>query len=134
MPNPDLFKEIIPSILLSKKNVFLTEGAYRAYVPYIVNKALASHYDCIMQANQMNMSPHLPGEMQYKYLLYSIRGYRRPYQEWLKKEKPEDLGLIKEYFGVSFQKAKVMKSLLSQKEIEEIRRYLDKGGRRSENE
>jgi hypothetical protein len=134
LSNPDLFKEIIPSILVNKKDPFLTEESYKAYVPYIVNKALSLHYDCIMQANQMNMNPSIPKDMQYKYLLNSIRGYKRKYQEWLKKEKPEDLSLIKEYFGVSFSKAKTMKNLLSSKEIEEIRRYLDKGGRRSEDE
>ena len=50
----DLFKDIIPSILQNKKNVLENEKDYNAY---IINKALSFHYDCVMQANEMNRFP-----------------------------------------------------------------------------
>ena len=99
----DLFKDIIPSILQTKKDVLETEKDYNAYV---VNKALSFHYDCVLQANEMNRFPSTPGTLQYHYLLNSIRGYKRPFRPWQKRETIDDLETVKEYFGYSNEKAK----------------------------
>ena len=125
----DLFKEIIPSITIHKKNVFETEEDYKTYVPYIVNKALSAHMDCILQANEMNMKSFLSQKTQYTYYINSIRGYKRKYQEWLKREKGEDLDLIKEYYSVSYDKAKTMRRLLSDEQMKQIKSHLYKGGK-----
>lgn len=130
----DLFKEILPSILQTKTNVFPTEESYKSYVPYVVNKALSAHMDCLMQANAMNMYPFLPEKVQYNYLLNTVRGYKRRFSPWLKKERLDDVDLVKEYYGVSYSKAKTMIELLSPKNLEHIRNHLDKGGRRSNND
>lgn len=125
---PDLFKQIIPSITQTKKNPFVLEDDYKDYVPYIVNKALSAHYDCIFYANEMNMKSFLPNKIQYEYYLNSIRARKRPFQDWMKKEKLDELNLIKEYYQVSYSKAKEMRRLLSDAQIKEIKAYLDKGG------
>ncbi len=72
----DVFRDLIPSILQTKKNVLENEKDYPAFV---VNKAISFHYDCVFQANQMNQYPSLSNNMQYQYLLNSIRGYKRPF-------------------------------------------------------
>ena len=54
---PDLFKEIIPSILQTKENVFGED--YSDYVPYVVNKALSYHVDCVLYANEDRKSTRL---------------------------------------------------------------------------
>ena len=79
----DLFKDIVPSILQNKRNVLEDEKDYNAYV---VNRAISFHYDCVLQANEMNRYPGLPGIMQYQFLLNSIRGYKRPFRKWEKRE------------------------------------------------
>ena len=121
----DLFKDIIPSILQTKKNVLEDEKDYSAFV---VNKALSFHYDCVMQANEMNKFPSLPGTMQYHYLLNSIRGYKRPFRPWQKRETIENLETVKEYFGYSNEKAKEVLVLLDADQIEEIKKAIHKGG------
>ena len=121
----DLFKDIIPSILQNKKFVLEEEKTYSAFV---VNKALSFHYDCVMQANEMNRFPFLPETMQYQYLLNSIRGYKRPFRAWQKRETIENLEIVKEYFGYSNEKAKEVLVLLNADQIEEIRRQVYKGG------
>lgn len=121
----DLFKDIIPSILQTKKNVLENEKDYNAFV---VNKALSFHRDCVLYANQMNKVPNLDAKLQYHFLLNSIRGYNRKYQKWLKKETLDDLEAVKEYFGYSNEKAKEALSVLSNDQIIEIRKKLDKGG------
>jgi hypothetical protein len=121
----DLFKDIIPSILQTKKNVLEEEKDYNAFV---INKALSFHYDCVLQANQMNLYPNLPGTMQYHYLLNSIRGYKRPFRPWQKRETIEDLEIVKEYFNYSNEKAKEALVLLNEADMQEIKNKLHKGG------
>jgi hypothetical protein len=121
----DLFKDIVPAILQTKKDVLENEKDYNAFV---VNKALSFHMDCILQANQMNMLPNLDGKLQFQYLLNSVRGYKRPYQKWYKRETMENLDAVKEYFNYSNEKAKEALNILSDAQIEEIKKRIDKGG------
>ena len=121
----DLFKDIIPSILQTKKDVLIDE---KDYVPFVINKALSQHYDCILHANQMNMYPNLDKRLQYQYYLNSIRSYKRPYQKWLKRETIADLELVKEYYNFSTEKAKEALTVLTEDQLNIIRKRLDRGG------
>jgi hypothetical protein len=123
----DLFKEIIPSILQSKKNV-ITEENERDYMPFIVNRALSFHRDCVIQANEMNKFPATDRIMQYHFLLNKVRGYKRPFQPWQKREKNEDLDAIKEYYSINNEKAIEALSILSHDQIDEIKYRIRKGG------
>jgi hypothetical protein len=123
----DLFKDIIPSILQTKK-VMVTQENERDYVPFVVNKALSFHKDCVLFANEMNLRPNTDGLLQYHYLLNRIRGYRRPFQKWHKRETIENLEAIKEYYNYSNDKAKETLSVLSDGQIIEIKKKLNKGG------
>ena len=123
----DLFKDVIPSILQSKKHVISSENE-KDYVPFVVNKALSFHYDCVLQANQMNLIPNTEKLLQFHYLINKIRGYRRPFQKWQKRETIEDLESIKEYFNYSNEKAKEALTVLTSDQIIEIRKKLNKGG------
>jgi hypothetical protein len=124
---PDLFKEIIPSILQTKQPV-ITEENEKDYVPFVVNKALSFHRDCVLYANEMNKLPNTNKLLQYQYLLNTIRGYKRPFQKWYKKESIDDLDLIKEYYQYSTEKAKDALLVLSDDQIGEIRKRTNKGG------
>jgi hypothetical protein len=121
----DLFRDIIPSILQTKKDVLETEKDYNAFV---VNRALSFHYDCVLQANEMNRYPSLPGSLQYQYLLNTIRGYKRPFRPWQKRETIENLEAVKEYYNYSYEKAKEVMVLLNANQIEEIKKQIHKGG------
>ena len=123
----DLFKDVIPSILQTKKHVVTSENE-SDYVPFVVNKALSFHYDCVMWANEMNLRPNTDGLLQYHYLINKVRGYRRPFQKWQKRETLENLELVKEYFNYSNEKAKEALNILSDDQIIEIRKRLNKGG------
>jgi hypothetical protein len=121
----DLFKDIIPSILQTKKNVLENEKDYSAFV---VNRAISFHYDCVMQANEMNKYPSLPVNMQYHFLLNSIRGYKRPFRKWEKRETIDNLDAVKEYYNYSNEKAKEALVLLNATQLEQIKKELNKGG------
>lgn len=123
----DLFKDAIPSILQTKKSV-INEENEGTYVPFVVNKALSFHRDCVLQANEMNRLPNTDKLLQYHYLLNRIRGYRRPFQKWQKLEKSSDLEAIKEYHNYSNEKAKEALLILSDDDIAAIKEQLNKGG------
>lgn len=124
----DLFRDIIASILHTKKDLSKEEDFAKSYNGFVVSRALSFHYDCVLQANEMNRYPSLPGTMQYHYLLNSIRGYKRPFRPWQKRETIENLEDVKEYFNYSNDKAKDVLSLLNDNQINEIRGLLNKGG------
>ena len=124
---PDLFKEIIPSILQNKKNVFENEN-YSDYNPFIVNRALSYHLDCIPFVAEMSLLSNLDKDMQYQYLINTIRSYKRPFHKWQKVEAVDDLECVKTYFGYSNQKAKEALRILTNEQITEIRRKTEKGG------
>ena len=103
---PDLFKEIVPSILQTKKSPFKDELDYKDYVPFVVNRALSYHLDCVLYANQMNLLPGIDKDMQYSYLLNTIRPMKRKFEPWQKSQADKNIECVKEYFGYSNQKAK----------------------------
>lgn len=121
----DLFKDIIPAILQTKKDVLEEE---KQYVPFVVNRALSFHYDCIMYANEMNMLPNTDKKMQFHYLLNRVRGYKRPFQKWQKRDSIEALEVVKEYYSFSNEKAKEALAVLTDDQIDEIRKRLFRGG------
>lgn len=121
----DLFKDIIPSILQTKKDVLDKEDDY---VPYVVNRSLSYHMDCILYANQMNMHSGLSKKLQYHYYLNTVRPMKRKFQAWQKQASVKDLECIKEYFGYSNEKAKEALRILSVEDIALIKEKIDKGG------
>ena len=123
----DLFKEVIPSILQNKRHV-ITEENEREYVPFVVNKALSYHYDCVLIANEINKLPNTDKLLQYHYLINKVRGYRRKYEKWHKFETTENLEAVREYYNCSIEKAKEALTLLSDDQIIEIRKRIYKGG------
>jgi hypothetical protein len=125
---PDLFKEIIPSILQTKKSVIHDDIDLKDYLPFIVNKALSYHGDCVPYANEMNMFPGLDKDLQYAYLLNTVRSMKRKFQPWQKAETRKDLECVKDYFGYSDNKAKDALTILTDEQIAEIKIRTDKGG------
>ena len=125
---PDLFKEIVPSILQTKETVFRDELDYKDYKPFMVNRALSYHRDCVPYVQAMNLNPGLDKDLQYQYLLNSIRPMKRKFQKWQRAEVDKDLESVKEFFKYSNQKAKEALKLLTDEQIAEIKIRTDKGG------
>ena len=98
------------------------------YAPFIVNRSLSYHLDCILYAQEMNLYPSIDKDMQYQYLLNSIRPMKRKFAPWQKSKMEENIECIKTYFGYSNQKAKEALRILTDEQIAEIKRKTDKGG------
>ena len=125
---PDLFKEILPSILEKKKSVFRDELDYKDYKPFLINRALSYHMDCVLYVNEMNINNSLDVDMQYQYLLNTIRPMKRKFQAWQKSEVDKDIECVKSYFGYSNEKAKEALRILTDEQVAEIKAKTTKGG------
>ena len=125
---PDLFKEIIPSILKTKENVLKDDIDVKDYKPFLVNRALSYHQDCILYVNEINLYPGTDAELQYQFFLNTIRPMKRTFQPWQKTSTDKDLECIKEYFGYSNSKAKEALDILNDEQIAEIKARTNKGG------
>jgi hypothetical protein len=126
----DLFKEIIPSILQTKKDYLVDGHDEKVYAEdaFLVNRSLSYHMDCVLYANQMNMNSHLDGKLQYQYYINTIRSMKRKFQPWQKVEKNSDLNAVKEYFGFNNEKAKQALRILNNDQITLIKEKTNKGG------
>ena len=125
---PDLFKDVIPSILQTKKNVFQDELDYKDYKPFVVNRALSYHMDCVLYVNELNIKPNIDEDMQYQYLLNTIRPMKRKFQPWQKPSADKDIECVKEYFGYSNEKAREALRILTDDQVAEIKAKTNKGG------
>ena len=97
------------------------------YAPYIINRCLSGHIDCILFANEMNMNSHLDKDMQYSFYLNSLRKRKR-FSPWLRKDKIKDLECVKQYYGYSNEKASQALKILTNEQINFIKKRLDIGG------
>ena len=121
-------KDWLNSINFNKNNLIEEDpSTIKDYAPYIVNRCLSGHLDCVMFANEMNMYSHLDKDMQYSFYLNSLRKRKR-FSPWIKKEKIEDIDSVKQYYGYSNEKAKQALRLLSESELNYIKSKLDIGG------
>lgn len=125
---PDLFKDVIPSILQTKKDVLTDPNDIKDYTPFVVNRALSYHMDCVLYANEMNIYPGVDKDIQYHYLLNTIRPMKRKFQPWQKSETLKDLECVKIYFGYSNDKAKEALRILDEEQLNVIRNLTDVGG------
>jgi hypothetical protein len=117
-------KDWLNSINLTKED--LSEDI-KTYPPYIINRCLSGHIDCVMYANEMNMNHHLDKDLQYSFYLNSLRKRKR-FSPWLRKDKVTDLECIKSYYGYSNEKASQALKILTQEQINFIKQRLDIGG------
>ena len=123
-------KEWLNSINFTKTNLMDEDpDAKRDYAPFIINRCLSGHLDCILFANEMNKNHFLDKDMQYTFYLNTLRKKKR-FSPWLRKDKVEDLESVKQYYGYSNEKAFQVLKILSNEQIEFIKQRLEIGGKK----
>ena len=121
-------KDWLNSINHTKNNLLdETPEAVKEYQPFIINKCLSGHIDCILFANEMNKFHHLDKDMQYSFYINTLRKRKR-FSPWLRKDKVKDLECVKQYYGYSNEKASQALNILSKSQLDFIKQKLDIGG------
>lgn len=116
------------AILQNKNQLIVDEITEKGYAPFLVNRALSQHKDCVLFANEMNRRHGLDKKLQNDFLLNTVRSMKRPFAKWAKSEKNDDLESVKIVFGLSDSKAKDALRLLSKEQIQQIKEQTQKGG------
>ena len=120
--------DYVNAILQNKKQIIVDELTEKDYVPFIVNRSLSYHSDCIMYANEVNRRHFLDKKLQNDFLLNTIRSRKRPFAKWVKSEKSEDIECVKLVYGLSDSKAREALRLLSDEQIQLLKEKTDTGG------
>ena len=97
------------------------------FSPYLANHSLSNNLDTVLVANEMNSHPNLPPEAQFDFLYHTVRKGRR-YGKWHKPVDPPHLEMVMEYYHCSKQKALQALEILTQANLRDIAKSLDKGG------
>ena len=123
-------KTWLNSINQTKKNLIDEDPSLeKDYSPYVINRCLSGHLDCIMFVNEMNKYHFLPKKIQYDFLLNSLRTKKR-FAPWLRKDTIKDLDNVKRYYGYSDEKAKQALRILSKKQLNFIQSKFETGGKK----
>ena len=103
------------------------ELAEKLYPPYLVNKALSQFADTARIVNEMNIHHHLDKKLQFDFLINIIRSKKR-FSKWAKKQDDENLELVMQHYGYSYEKAAQVLPLLSTDQIITIKKKRFEGG------
>jgi len=121
-------KDYLNSINNTKESVMIDEISEKNYPGYVVNRCLSYFPDTVHYANVMNKYNYiLDNKLQYDFYIYSIRKRKR-FSPWIKNENNENLEAVKEYYGYSNTKAYQALTILSDEDLEYIKKKLFKGG------
>jgi hypothetical protein len=121
-------KDWLNTINQNKKNIMDEDpSSIKEYAPYIINRCLSGHIDCLMYANEMNKFSSLDKKLQYDFFINIIRKKKR-FSPWLKQEKIKDLEVVKSYYGYSNEKAKQALKILTKEQLDFIKSKLETGG------
>ena len=121
-------KDWLNSINFTKENLIRDDPSLsKDYPPFIINRCLSGHIDCVMYANEMNIHNHLDKDMQYSFYLNSLRKRKR-FSPWLRKDKVKDLECVKQYYGYSNEKASQALKILNKEQLDFIKQRLETGG------
>jgi len=123
-------KDWLNAINFTKDNLIEDDPSIaKDYPPFIINRCLSGHVDCLFQANEMNRYASLDKDMQFIFYINILRKKKR-FSPWLRKSKISDLDCVKKYYGYSNEKASQVLKILTYEQIEYIKKRLDTGGKR----
>ena len=121
-------KDWLNSINFTKKNLIQEDPSVtKEYPPFIINRCLSGHLDCVLFANEMNKYHFLDKDMQYEFYINILRKRKR-FSPWIRKDKLSDIESVKSYYGYSNEKATQALKILSPEQIDFIKDKLDIGG------
>ena len=120
--------DFINAIHHSKDALIVDDWSEKQYSPWLINKGLSYGADTVIYANEMNSRPHITARLQFDFLINTVRPRKR-FNKWLKPETVDALETVQEYYGYSIDKARQVLPLLSDVQLETIKKRLNKGGK-----
>ena len=91
--------DFVNAVTYTKKDIIVDDVAEKSYSPFLTNKSLSYHQDCIMYVNEMNSRKHLDSSLKFNYFLNTLRK-RMNFQ-----------GKRAQAFGVNAQNNQIVKAI-----------------------
>ena len=124
--NPFTF---LNEINYGKNDIIVEDITEKQYIQFMVNRSLSYFNDTVLIANEMNIHHHLDNRLQFDFLINIVRKRKR-FSKWFKPETESDVEVVKSYYGYSNEKAYQALTLLTKSQIEELKKKVNKGGRK----
>ena len=125
--------DILNDINFGKKNLLRSDEDFsdKDFSPFLILTGLSHFYDCIIQANDMNMRYDMPAVMMYDFLNKTIKKRKR-FSKWDKASSSVYIDMLKEKYDYSNQKAKSVLHLFSKTELKQLKKEWESrhGGKR----
>lgn len=119
--------DFVKSVSHGKTDIMVDEVEEKSYVPFLINKSLSYHQDSVFFSNEMNIRHGLDNRLQYLFFLNTLRKRQR-FSSWEKPYVSIKLDTIKNYYQVSTSKAQEYMTMLTDKEVRELKNRMDIGG------
>ena len=119
--------DFVKSVSYDKKDIMVDDIEEKAYQPFLINKSLSYHQDSVFFTNEMNCRHGLDNRLQYVFFLNTLRKRQR-FSKWSKPYVSKKLDVVKEYYQMSTREAKELYTLLSDKELRELKNRMNTGG------
>lgn len=113
----------------TKKQLIVDDLTEKQYNAFMVNRGLSYFHDTALLANEMNRYHHLDNKPQFDFLINTVRKKKR-FSKWLKPDEAAAIEVVKEYYGYSNEKARQALTLLSEQQLNELKKRTYKGGRK----
>ena len=121
--------EFLKAINETKEQLIVDDITEKQYNAFIVNRGLSYFYDTVLLANEMNRYHHLDSKLQNDFFINTIRKKKR-FSKWLKPNEADAIEVVKECYGYSNEKARHALTLLSDNQLNELKKRMNKGGRK----
>lgn len=119
--------DFVKSVSHTKQDLVVDDISEKEYTPFLTNKALSYHRDCIYFVQEMNTNHHLDNRLQYSFFLNTLRRKQR-FSKWSKPYVSNKIAIIKDYYNCNDKKAQEYMEILSDKQIRELNKRMQKGG------
>lgn len=121
--------EFINAINTTKQDIMVDDITEKQYNAFMVNRSLSYFNDTVLMANEMNINHHLDNRLQFDFFINIVRKKKR-FSKWMKPETFSDVEVVKAYYGYSNEKARQALSLLTNEQIDLLKKKVYKGGRK----
>lgn len=111
----------------ANKDIMIDEVSEKAYVPFVVNRALSYFPDTIVAANKVNKLHSIDNKLQYHYLINTIKPRKR-FSKWAKKHEDSDIDIIMTHYNYNYSKAVQALPLLTKQQLQSLKNKNNKGG------
>ena len=119
--------DFVKSVSSDKTDIMVDDIEEKAYQPFLINKSLSYHQDSVFLTNEMNVRHGVDNRLQYMFFLNTLRKRQR-FSKWSKPYVSKKLDVVKQYYQMSTREAKDLYTLLSDKELRELKDRMNIGG------